>query len=148
MNIAITYSLCDRDVSALAMFREVYAGYMRMVGPSHELTINGAQNLVNALGKSGHFAEAKALLRKQIPNMRQLGPDHMSTISLRLLLAKCLYDNKNLKSTEGDVKEAVAILEDVDRRAKRVLGTQHPLAKDARGSLERARRRLAKFQTK
>ena len=63
-------------------------------------------------------------------------------------MAKCLYDNKNLKSTEGDVKEAVAILEDVDRRAKRVLGTQHPFAKDTRTSLERARRRLAKFRTK
>ena len=69
------------------------------------------QNLVNALGKSKQYAEAKALLREQIPNMRQLGPDHMSTISLRLLLAMCLDEDNN--ATRGDIEESVTILEDV-----------------------------------
>ena len=115
-----------------------------MVGPSHELTINCAQNLVNALGKSGHFAEAKALLREQIPNMRKLGPDHIGTISLRLLLGKCL---DNIKVTSrSDVEEAVAIFEDADRRARRVLGSGHPIAKDASESLKRARQHLANFK--
>ncbi len=104
------------------------------------------QNLVNALGKSKQYAEAKALLREQIPNMRQLGPDHMSTISLRLLLAKCLKEDSN--ATKCDVQEAVAICEDVDRRARRVLGSAHPFAKETRGTLERARQQLANFKPK
>ena len=70
----------------------------------------------------------------------------MSTISLRLLLAKCLKEDSN--ATKCDVQEAVAICEDVDRRARRVLGIAHPLAKDASGSLERARYDLANFKPK
>ena len=86
------------------------------------------------------------MLREQIPNMRQLGPDHMSTISLRLLLAKCLKEDSN--ATKCDVQEAIAICEEVDRRARRVLGSAHPLAKETRGTLERARLRLANFKPK
>ena len=59
-------------------------------------------------------------------------------------MAKCLKEDTN--ATERDVKEAVAILEDVDRRTRRVLGSGHPRAKDARGSLERARQLLANFK--
>ena len=110
-------------------------------GPSDTLTIDVVQNLVNALGKSRQYAEAKALLREQIPNMRQLGPDHTSTISLRLLLAMCLDEDNN--ATRGDIEESVTILEDVDRRARRVLGGNHPLAAQVHGALERARRNLA-----
>ena len=108
------------------------------------MTIDVVQNLVNALGKSRQYAEAKALLREQIPNMRQLGPDHTSTISLRLLLAMCLDEDNN--ATRGDIEESVTILEDVDRRARRVLGGNHPLAAQVHGALERARRNLANFK--
>jgi hypothetical protein len=44
------------------------------------------------------------------------------------------------------MREAVTILEETDRTARRVLGSGHPTAKDTRASLERARRRLANFQ--
>ena len=70
--------------------------------------------------------------------MRQLGPDHRSTICLRLLLAKCL-DNYN--ATQDDRNETLAILEDVEPRARRVFGSGHPLAKDTRVTLEIVRRR-------
>jgi hypothetical protein len=140
VNIACTYCRLDQDDIALGLYREVYAGFKRLKGASDSRTVDAAVNFVNALGKSGHFAEAKALLREQIPNMRQLGPDHMSTISLRLLLTKCLKEDSN--ATKCDVQEAVAICEDVDRRARRVLGSAHPFAKETRGTLERARQQL------
>ena len=63
---------------------------------------------------------------------------------MRLNYAQSLCFNDD--ATLDDIREAVAILEDVDRRAQRVLGTQHPTAKDTRASLERARRRLTNFQ--
>jgi hypothetical protein len=51
-------------------------------------------------------------------------------------------------ATLDDIREAVAICEDVDRRARRVLGSAHPLAKDASGCLEHARYDLANFKPK
>ena len=63
-----------------------------------------------------------------------------------LLLAKCLKEDSN--ATKCDVQEAVAICEDVDRRARRVLGSAHPFAKETRGTLERARQQLANFKPK
>ena len=77
--------------------------------------------------------------------MRQLGLDDRRTLEIKILLAKCLKEDTN--ATERDVKEAVAILEDVDRRTRRLLGSSHPVAKDARASLELARQQLANFQT-
>ena len=86
------------------------------------------------------------MLREQIPNMRQLGPDHHKTLSLRHLLAMCLFDDKN--ATGADLKEALAILEDVERRRRRVLGNSHPTTKDTRATLEIMRRHLANFKPK
>ena len=146
MNVAITYTILHRDKSAIKLHREAYVGFKRLHGVSHQCTINAAQNLVNALGKSGDFAAAKALLREQIPYMRQLGPDSSRTLQLRLLLAMCLNEDNN--ATRGDIEESVTILEDVDRRARRVLGGNHPLAAQVHGALERSRRRLANFKPK
>ena len=137
VNIACTYCRLDQDDIALGLYREVYAGFKRLKGASDSRTVDAAVNFVNALGKSGHFAEAKALLREQIPNMRQLGPDHEKTLSLRHLLAMCLFDDKN--ATEADFKEALAILEDVERRYRRVLGDSHPLTTKIQSVLEATR---------
>ena len=83
------------------------------------------------------------MLREQIPSMRKLEPDHRSTICLRLILAKCLDNNQN--ATQDDRNETLAILEDVEPRARRVFGSGHPLAKDARDTLEIVRRRRQHF---
>ena len=50
-------------------------------------------------------------------------------------------------ATRGDVAEAVAILEDVQRRARRVFGDGHPNWTDLPGVLEEAREKLASFDT-
>ena len=85
-------------------------------------------------------------MREQIPNMRQLGPDDRRTLDLRTLLAMCLLEDTN--ATESDVKEAVAIFEDLDRRMQRLLGNSHPVAKENRRLLEISRLRLANFKPK
>ena len=58
----------------------------------------------------------------------------------------CLSEDAN--ATKSDVKEAVAILEDVVRRMRRVLGNSHPVAKETSRTLEISRRRLANFKPK
>ena len=65
---------------------------------------------------------------------------------MRLNYAQSLCQDDD--ATLDDIREAVAICEDVDRRARRVLGSAHPLAKETRGTLERARLRLANFKPK
>ena len=65
---------------------------------------------------------------------------------MRLNYAQSLCQDDG--ATLDDIREAVAICEDVDRRARRVLGSAHPLAKDASGCLEHARYDLANFKPK
>ena len=65
---------------------------------------------------------------------------------MRLIDAETLYNDPG--ATLDDLREAVTKLEETEPIARRVLGSGHPIAKDARGSLERARRHLANFKPK
>ena len=114
------------------------------VGPDVLVT---ASNYVDSLRTLNRFGEAKSLLRKTLPVARRLlGEDNDGTLMMRLNYAQSLCQDDD--ATLDDIREAVAICEDVDRRARRVLGIAHPLAKDASGSLERARYDLANFKPK
>ena len=72
---------------------------------------------------------------------QRLDEVHAKSIFARQAIAMCLDEDNN--ATRGDIEESVTILEDVDRRARRVLGGNHPLAAQVHGALERARRNLA-----
>ena len=63
---------------------------------------------------------------------------------MRLIDAETLCNDPG--ATLDDLREAVTKLEETEPIARRVLGSGHPIAKDARGSLERARQQLANFQ--
>ena len=61
------------------------------------------------------------------------------------MYAQCLYQDPS--ASRGDVAEAIGILEDVLRRARRVFGDGHPNWTDLPGILEEAREKLASFDT-
>ena len=65
---------------------------------------------------------------------------------MRLIDAETLCNDPG--ATLDDLREAVTKLEETEPIARRVLGSGHPIAKEASGSLERARRRLANFKPK
>ena len=88
------------------------------------------------------FNEARSLLHDKILVARRtLQDDNELTLDLRTNDARAIY--RDTKSSRGDVHEAVAILEDVVRTARRVFGTQHPYFTEHRKDLELARMRLA-----
>ena len=87
------------------------------------------------------FEEAKALLRKTLPMARRvLGENNEITLRLRWSYAEALYLDEG--ATLDDLREAVSILEDTDRTARRVFGGTHPLTTEIEGELRHARAAL------
>ena len=94
-------------------------------------------NFSNQLVTRQLWAEAKQFLREQIPlALDVVGPNDDRTLKMRWRYALVLQ-------IEGKYTEAVAILEDVEQRCRRVFGDSHPTTAGAQGALESARERLS-----
>ena len=101
-----------------------------------------ASTLVDELQQ---FDEARAFLRDRIPEAtRALGKDHDQTFKLQRMYAQSLYENDG--ASREDVTEAIATLEDIDRRGTRVYGPAHPQAVATRNRLAEARETLARLE--
>jgi hypothetical protein len=84
------------------------------------------------------WVEAKQFLSEQIPIFQDVnGPDEEESLKMRWRYAIVLQREENYT-------EAVAILEDVARRYRRVFGNSHPMTARAQGALESARDLLSK----
>ena len=75
--------------------------------------------------------------------MRNISRDHANAIKLQLYLANCLSTGND--ASWADLREAVAILEDLNPRACRVLGNSHPEATAVGLALHYAREKFAAF---
>ena len=85
-------------------------------------------------------------MRKNIPVARRvLGDSDQVTLRLRKVYAKSLF-GANL-ATLGDLREAVAILEETTRIARRVLGGAHPLTTSFEADLRYVRAALRARET-
>ncbi len=141
-NLSNTYYNLGRLELAIQMKRDVYFGYLRLFGEESKRTILTADNYAIALARLKLFEEAKSLLRKTMPVARRvLGESHHSTLSMRWVYAKALYEDA---STLDDLCEAVTTLESVANSHKRVLGESHPETPKIQGVLADARNRLAR----
>ena len=90
------------------------------------------------------FEEAKSLLRKKMPLARRtLGAEHDLTLNFQDIYAQCL--NRDPSASRDDVVEAIEIFEDIQRRARRVFGPDHPNWKALPRDLMAAREKLASF---
>ena len=128
------------------MRRDVYSGNLRLFGEEDSGTLNEANNYALSLFQCKRFEEARSLLRKAMPVARRtLGAEHDLTLNLRDIYAQCLYSDDN--ASRGDVVEAIEILEDVDRRVRRVFGNDHPNWRLLPIYLAGAREKLASFDT-
>ena len=93
-----------------------------------------------------HHTEAKRILLKVIPNARRtLGAEHDLTLNLREIYGNFLYQDPS--ASRGDVVDAIEIFEDVQRRARRVFGPDHPHWEGLPHALTTARKKLASFDT-
>ena len=69
------------------------------------------------------------------------GKDHDVTFKMQRMYAQCLYQNDG--ASRSDLTEAIAQLEDLDRRCTRIYGAAHPQTKSTRRCLGKAREKLA-----
>ena len=114
---------------------------MRLLGEEHRDTIISVNNLAATLFKLKRFEEAKSLLRKIMPVARRvLGENYELTIAMRMSYAQSLYNDEG--ATLDDLHEAVTLLEENERIARRVFGGAHPLAMQMEHDLKKARAKL------
>jgi len=88
-----------------------------------------------------HFKEAKALLLKAIPMARRVrGDGNDTTLRMQGTYADSLYEDPD--ATSDDLREAVTMLEDTERTARRVLGSANPTTVELNDSLQYSRAAL------
>jgi len=137
-NLAGSYQRLGRLDEALSIRRDVYSGFSKLYGIENEYTLLTVNNYVNSLLETGHFEEAKSLLRKSVPVARRvMGTGNVNTLRLRWNYAMALY--RDTGATLDDLREAVTTLEDTVRVARRLMGGAHPLTTDMEQSLRNAR---------
>ena len=142
-NLAVTYAELGRSDEALSTYREAYAGCKSVFGNCDERTLAAANNLVFQLQKQSKFAEAVSILRKPLSDARRaFGDDHEQTLALGSLLADSLA-GPGTSPTVDDLREAIAIREDVCKRSRRLLGGSHPHTEKRQRALDSARSHLA-----
>ena len=145
-NLSSTYQALGRLEEALSMRRDVYSGFVRILGEEDRETLREANNYAADLCDLQRHAEAKSLLRKMIPVARRvLGENDDLPFRMRKVYAKALY--KADGSTLDDLREAVTALEEATRTARRVMGGAHPLSSAIEGDLRDARATLRARET-
>ena len=128
------------------MRRDVYSGNLRLFGEEDSGTLNEANNYALSLFQCKRFEEARSLLRKAMPVARRtLGAEHDYTLNLRDIYGRCLYRDPG--ASRDDVAEGIEIMDDVQRRARRIFGPGHPNWDTLPRELAAAREKLASFDT-
>ena len=92
------------------------------------------------------YGEANRHLRKLTPVARRfLGEGDESTLRMRWTYARALLCD--IAATLDDLREAVTMLEDTERTARRVLGGAHPITAGLKAELKLSREALRARQT-
>ena len=140
-DLARTYRSLGRLDDAMRLRREIYSRRLELYGEEQETTILAALNYAFFLDRLEHYAEAKSLLRRATPVARRaLGEGHMTTLMMRGCYATTLYEGPD--ATLDDLREAATTFEEMERTARRLLGSAHPTAKTIERSLQKARATL------
>ena len=99
-----------------------------------------------ALLRVEHFEESKSVLLKTIPVAQRVrGKGDAVTLKMRWCHANVLYSDP--AATLNDFREAVAILEEIERPAIRVFGRSHPFIPHIQHHLRDARAALRARET-
>ena len=126
-NLAGTYQSLRRFEDASRMLRDVYSIWLKRHGAEHGDALLAALNYAASLVNLHRYKEAKSLMRRMIPVARRvLGESNELTLKMSGCYAEAL--KKDPGATLDDLHEAVRTLEDLQRTARRVLGSAHPVA--------------------
>ena len=148
-NIAVCLGETGKHEEALSLRRRIYAIYKADRSRVPATTyFSAADNLVNSLQVSGLFNESKTLLHDIVPEARRtLGPEAPLTLSLRRRCVSGLIHQSVIGPERiipiDNLREAIALYEDIVPIYQRVFGSAHPETKKVHRSLVRARENLA-----
>ena len=147
-NMAQCYERLGQIEKCFAIEQRVYRMQRDSLGDGHDNTRISASNLARTLAEGlNRHKEAAKFLRKEMPTLtRNIGRNHVHAIKLRLYLANCLCAVDD--APRADLQEAVAILEDINPRTRRVFGPAHPEAQAVERALAIARGKLAEFDAR
>ena len=120
-------------------------GTVKILGEEHPRTLFEANNLAGTLADSKRFKEAKALLRETMPAFQRVLGDSRDLFEARGSYAWVLY--RDDCATVDDIREAVTILEDMERTARRNYGTAHPMTRTTGEQLQYAQETLRARET-
>ena len=125
-NLSNTYAQMGRLGQVLQMDQDIYRGRVKFHGEEDITTLNAASNYANSLTGHLRFKEAKSLLGKTMPVARRiLGESNDITLRLKKIYGRALHEDPG--ATLDDLREAVTMLEDAARIARRVMGGAHPV---------------------
>ena len=123
------------------MDRDVYSGRLKLHGEEHGKTLLAANNYANSLIRLERFKEARKLMRKMTPvAQRVLGEPSETTLWMKWNYAGALYQDPD--APLDDLREAVTMLEDAERIARRVFGAAYPLTRAIAADLPKLRDEL------
>jgi hypothetical protein len=145
-NLASTYSRIGRLEEAVRTERDVYSGWVKLLGEENEQTLRAALNCASTLNRLGRHTEAKTLTRHVTPVARRvLGESNEITLKMRSLYADAVC--RDTGATLDDLRESVMTLEDTDRTGRRVFGGTSPLIASIEIALRNARAVLRARET-
>ena len=145
-NLAVSYQNLGRNEEALHLRRDVYSERLKLNGEEYEGTLRAAYNYAVILVQLERDQEAKSLMHRTLPVARRaLGDNDRLTLKIRGCYVEALY--KNSAATLDDVREAVNTLEEMERTARRVFGSAHPLVATIEAALREARAALRARET-
>ena len=111
---------------------------MGLLGEEKKQTLQAACNYAATLKDLRRFEEARSLMRRTIPvAQRVLGANAEVTLRMRWSYSESLY--KDPAATLDNLREAVTMLEDIERTARRTLGGAHPFTVDIEAEIRDAR---------
>ena len=123
------------------MHRDVYSGFAKLEGAEDADTLQAASNYAASLRPLERFEEIKALMLKNIPIARRvLGDESTLVFRMKKIYGNSLYSDPG--ATLDDLCEAVTMLEETERIARRVLGSAHPTTDSIEDDLQGARAAL------
>ena len=145
-NLAQTLTRMGRVEQAVQIERDVYYGYLKVVGEENRDTSTVAINYSASLIQLQRFEEARLVLRKTLPVARRvLGENHENTLRARGAYALALY--RDAGATLDDLREAVTTIEEIERTARRAFGGGHPNVAGIGHQLREARAALRARET-
>ena len=148
--MAVCYTELGRHEEALELRRAIYAkvsSFDCSNQPQAEVLFTCSLNLAISLHGTRRYSEAISFMREQLPKARRaLKAEHDIIIHFRWTYGSALlwaYRDNPAEASRDDLAESTAVLEELSRTSRRVLGPSHPFTEGIQKDFDISRSVLA-----